>query len=67
MNVTVLTLSDLTLTKSSLTFNLKLASQMPLLSVAIFVYVNNAVNRSAKESSFLFEFLNKNAIKLYDM
>ena len=51
MNVTVLTLSDLTLAKSSLTFNLKVTSQMPLLSVAIFVYVNNAVNRSAKESS----------------
>jgi hypothetical protein len=52
MNVTVLTLSDLTLTKSSLTFNLKVASQMPLLSVAIlFIFVNNAVNRSAKESS----------------
>jgi hypothetical protein len=43
------------------------ASQMPLLSVAIFVYVNNAVNRSAKESSFSLEFLSKNAIKLYDM
>ena len=67
MNVIVLTLSDLTLTKSSLTFNLKVASQMPLLSMSIFVYVNNTVNRCAKESSFLFEFLNKNAIKLYDM
>jgi hypothetical protein len=67
MNVTVLTLSDLTLTKSSLTFNLKVASQMPLLSVAILFKSTMQLTEVRRKVPFLFEFLNKNAIKLYYM
>jgi hypothetical protein len=45
-------LSDTAFSKSSLTFNLKMQIVIALLSAAIFVYVNNAVNRSRMKAQF---------------
>ena len=59
MNVTVLTLSDLTLTKSSLTFNLKLASQMSLLSVAILFMSTMRLTEVRRKVPFYSNFLTR--------
>jgi hypothetical protein len=57
VNVALLSLSALTISKNSLTFNFK--NRMPSLSASIFAYGNNPVYRIENESSILIAQISK--------